>query len=297
MPSRDSAEAIAELFNDLAYEHYGESVIDADEVAHWLDLPHVESWVALGPSGELAATADVLEEDERRRYWLDLREHPRRRDLGGAPVLLETAELFARTRAPPGALFRGTVASPDEPLLRLYERTGYRLIRHMLEMRLELELAPARPEWPERVNLRTFAAEDERRLYAADMEVFEDHWEFVREPFEEWRASLVERPRFDPSLWFLVEDAEELAGFCLCGIHSSGDPTFGYVHVLGVRRPWRRRGLGLALLRQAFNEFRRRGMTRAGLDVDAENLTGAVRLYERAGMRIVKRRDVYEKVL
>ena len=47
----------------------------------------------------------------------------------------------------------------------------------------------------------------------------------------------------------------------------------------------------------AFGEFHRRGMTRVGLDVDAENLTGAVRLYERAGMRIVKRRDTYEKLL
>jgi ribosomal protein S18 acetylase RimI-like enzyme len=77
--------------------------------------------------------------------------------------------------------------------------------------------------------------------------------------------------------------------------HTSGDPAFGWVEVLGVGRPWRGRGLGLALLRHAFVEFAARGATRVGLGVDAENTTGAVRLYERAGMQPVRRQDVYEK--
>jgi mycothiol synthase len=296
-PSPGTAGEIAELFNELACEHYGEKVVDADEVAHWFGLPQIEFWVATGPSGELAAYADLHEEDKGRRYWLDLREHPGRRELGGAEVLLKTAQRWAGSHAAPDALLRGTVSSLDEPLRRLYEKTGYRLIRHMLEMRVELEVAPVQPEWPEGISLRTFVPEDEQRLYAADMEAFEDHWEFVRVPFDEWRAWLVDHPRFEPSLWFLIEEGPELVGFCLCGMHSSGDPAFGHVVVLGVRRPWRRRGLGLALLRHAFGEFHRRGMTKVGLDVDAENLTGAVRLYERAGMYIVKRRDVYEKLL
>lgn len=79
--------------------------------------------------------------------------------------------------------------------------------------------------------------------------------------------------------------------------HRSGDPTWGWVGTLGVRRPWRRRGLGLALLQHAFGEFRRRGMSRAGLDVDAENTTGAVALYEHAGMHVERRRDTFEKAL
>ncbi|MGH7357814.1 MAG: GNAT family N-acetyltransferase, partial [Candidatus Rokuibacteriota bacterium] len=98
-------------------------------------------------------------------------------------------------------------------------------------------------------------------------------------------------------LWFLLEEGDELAGICLCGPHAAGESDFGWVVVLAVRRPWRRRGLGLTLLRHAFRELRRRGMTRAGLDVDAENLTGAVRLYEGAGMRVVKRRDILERKL
>jgi ribosomal protein S18 acetylase RimI-like enzyme len=66
---------------------------------------------------------------------------------------------------------------------------------------------------------------------------------------------------------------------------------------LGVLRPWRRRGLGRALLLQAFAAFRERGLGRAGLGVDAESLTGAHRLYESAGMRVSTRFDILEKVV
>jgi mycothiol synthase len=296
-PDKDDAGAVAEVLNAHAAELYAENVIGTTEVAYWFGLPSVHFWLAEGPGGELAAYADVREGGERTRYWLDLREHPERRELGGAAALLRAAEGWARGRAAPGALLRGEAAAPDEPARRLYEEAEYLLVRHSLEMRAELDVEPPEPRWPNAITVRTFADGDEVRVYEADMEAFEDHWEFVREPFAEWRARLVEHPRFDPSLWFLAEEGSDLAGFCLARMHGSEDATLGYVSVLGVRRPWRRRGLGLGLLRHAFREFRARGMTRARLDVDGENLTGAVRLYERAGMSIVKQRDTYEKTL
>ena len=88
-----------------------------------------------------------------------------------------------------------------------------------------------------------------------------------------------------PDLWWLVRDGDEIAGVCLNRMGDAGEPDHGYVHILGVRRPWRRRGLGEALLRHSFRDFWRRGVsTRVSLDVDGENTTGAVRLYERVGM-------------
>ena len=71
----------------------------------------------------------------------------------------------------------------------------------------------------------------------------------------------------------------------------------GWVNSLGVRRPWRRRGLALALLRHAFGVFYRRGKTKVGLGVDATSLTGATRLYEKAGMHVQRKSVTYEKVL
>ena len=134
-------------------------------------------------------------------------------------------------------------------------------------------------------------------MYECAQESFADHWDFRRIPFDVWRSFMAADSRFDPELWWLAEDGDELAGVCLNFWHFSGDPTFGWIGTLGVRRPWRRRGLGLALLRHSFVDFKRRGATRVGLGVDAENTTGAVRLYERAGMRPVRRNDAYDRAL
>lgn len=92
-----------------------------------------------------------------------------------------------------------------------------------------------------------------------------------------------------------MEDHEPV-GFAICHPHS-GDAELGWVRVPGVRRPWWKRGLGLALLLHAFAEFRRRGLRRGGLGVDAESITGANRLYEQAGMHVAARFDIYEKVV
>ena len=99
------------------------------------------------------------------------------------------------------------------------------------------------------------------------------------------------------AVWFLAEDGGEIAGFALCHPHPSGDPAVGRVAALGVRPRWRRRGLGLALLLHSFAAFRERGASEVRLEVDAENPTGAVALYERAGMSVVRRYDTYEKRL
>ncbi len=75
------------------------------------------------------------------------------------------------------------------------------------------------------------------------------------------------------------------------------DPKIGWVESIGVRRPWRRRGLALALLHHSFLTFYHRGQESVGLSVDASSLTGATRLYEKAGMHVVRRLDNYEKEL
>jgi ribosomal protein S18 acetylase RimI-like enzyme len=82
---------------------------------------------------------------------------------------------------------------------------------------------------------------------------------------------------------------------CVSGL--PGDPTGAYVYDLGVRPAWRRRGVALALLHHTFSEFRRRGFAAAELDVDSESLTGALRVYERAGMHVIRQELSYEKVL
>ncbi|MEP6893649.1 MAG: GNAT family N-acetyltransferase, partial [Gaiellaceae bacterium] len=116
-------------------------------------------------------------------------------------------------------------------------------------------------------------------------------------PYDEWARRHVEASLVDSSLQFLAWDGDEIAGVCLCAPHQSLQPGFGWVDVLGVRPPWRRRGLALALLTHAFEELRVRGFARVGLGVDAESTTGALELYEQAGMHVAKREDTFERTL
>jgi mycothiol synthase len=261
-----------------------------DEIGHWLGLPDVVAWLAEA-AGAPAGYADLTERESRTRFWLDLRVLSERAAAG----LLEVAEARAVDRARPGALLR-TIVSTGDAAETLLAAAGYRLIRHDLEMDIDLAAGLPAPQWPAGVEVRTFCPGDERTVWEAGMDAFADHWEYTPEPFDRWAHEHLERPGFDPTLLFLPLDGERVTGLCLCLV-KPGDEPLGWIQILGVRPPWRRRGLGLALLRHSFHEFRARGLDRAGLEVDGENVTGAVRLYERAGMRVSHRTETYEKVL
>ena len=101
----------------------------------------------------------------------------------------------------------------------------------------------------------------------------------------------------EPELWILAMDGDEVAGMALCASRRAGQEDLGWVSSLGVRRPWRRRGLALAILRRAFGLLAARGKSRVGLGVDSQSLTGATRLYEKAGMHVVRELYEYERVI
>ena len=91
-----------------------------------------------------------------------------------------------------------------------------------------------------------------------------------------------------------MRDGDEVAAVTICDAKRFG---MGWIATVAVRSAWRKRGLGLAMLYESFRRFRERGETLAGLGVDAQNPTGATRLYERAGMRRAWAAAVYEKEL
>jgi GNAT superfamily N-acetyltransferase len=182
------------------------------------------------------------------------------------------------------------------------EDRGLTLQRHFWRMVIDFDGAPPEPVWPEGLHVSTYAAEDDLlAVFRAQEEAFRDHWGFVEQPeeeaFAEWQKWALGREKFDPALWFLAMDGDEIAGVCLCRRDFSEDADMGWVGTLGVRKGWRKRGLGLALLQHAFNVFHQEGKLRVGLGVDAASLTGATRLYEKAGMNVARRYDNYEKVV
>ncbi len=179
------------------------------------------------------------------------------------------------------------------------QAAGYAQTRHTWRMSTDLRDPPPPPEWPDRLRVRTFDPESDLEAgVRTTRDAFRDHYGFVAGSIEgdidRTRHWIQGNPDFDPSLWFLATDADEIAGLCLCAPRTAADAHIGYVQTLGVRPPWRRRGLGRALLLHAFGEFHRRGVDGVALHVDSESLTDATRLYESVGMRVDELSHTYE---
>ena len=212
------------------------------------------------------------------------------RGLGGA--LVQRAEERARATGA-GRLHYGVLAA-DAAAATLLAAHGFHEVRRFYEMAVELDAPPPEPSLPDGLALETFTEADARAFHDAMDEAFQDHWEHHPHSFEEWWEQRRGDADFDPTLWFLVRDRDELAAVVRNEANRNGG---GLVDALGVRRPWRGRGLGRALLYRTFAEFYRRGVPRISLGVDAESPTGATQLYESVGMKTVLEQVVFEKAL
>lgn len=298
------------------YNRWSQAVIHENEIT---DLEAVRNeWISPGfdpandirlvfaPNGEMVGYIEVWTTTKPPVHpWIWGRVDPGYQKLGIGTYLLTWGEARAKKvldeiphdfRVAPRL---GTYPQA-ETARKLYESMGYQHMRSSYNMRIDMDMTPPAPVWPEGITLRKYDPEtDLEAVYRVDVEAFRDHFGFIEAPFEEglqrFKHFMTGHKDFDPSLWFLAMDGNEIAGICLCRNQAFDNPEVGYVNILGVRGPWRKRGIGLALLRHAFGEFYRRRKRKAGLHVDAENLTGALRLYENAGMHVHQAFNVYEK--
>jgi mycothiol synthase len=229
-------------------------------------------------NGELAVAVGVV--------------HPGARGLGLGAHLVETA--VSRAREAGGQRLHYIALAADAGAPALLEAHGFHEVRRFYEMAIEQVEPPTGRPLPDGLVLETFRDEDARAFHAALEESFRDHWEHHGTPFEEWWDKRSAAADFDPTFWFLIRDGDDIAAVARNDPNRNGG---GWVSALGVRRPWRGRGLGRALLLHTFAEFYRRGMPRVSLGVDSENPTGATRLYESVGMTAEVEQVVFEKAL
>ena len=293
-PREEDAQAVTHLVIAFDIAEYGEPDFELDDLlADWrspgFDLER-DAWVAEEPDGALAAYAAL-----RFDYHADVFVHPEHRGRGVGTSLLPLVERRALERAGASVVVGQVLSTVNRDGRILLRDAGYRPVRTYWRMVIPLDGPPPEPEWPEGVSVRTFEPErDARAVYALVARSFADN-ERGRpfEPYEQWEAHNIAWGAFDPMLWFLAFAGDELAGCIVCPDYESE----GWVRQLAVARGWRGQGLGLALLRQAFGEFYRRGRPHAALGVDSWNRTGARRMYERAGMRVAREHTRFEKEL
>ncbi|HVU77157.1 MAG TPA: GNAT family N-acetyltransferase [Gaiellaceae bacterium] len=218
--------------------------------------------------------------------------HPRHTGRGVGRYLVD--ELEAELRARGAARVQNATLLVDGGAHSLLRARGYDEVRRFSQMRIDLEGAPAPPVWPDGVAVSGFDVHDAREFHAAYEAAFADHWGHHRTPFAKWRRANVERPDFSPHLWTVVRAGDRIVAGTICLPERNG---VAWVSRLFTVQDWRRRGLGEALLHDAFGKFWRDGRRAVGLGVDAESTTGANRLYERAGMHVSFGAVVFEKEL
>jgi mycothiol synthase len=284
-PTEADAQAVADLFNafERAVAAEPEIISAKDVLLFW----RRESEARLVLDGKTLVGFAFLQRRSE-RYDGDGWVHPNAFGRGVGTAIVDWIETRAHEL---GSLeTRIGILQEDERAACLLRRRGFEPIRSFFRMVIDLDGEPEPPAWPEGFEVAPLGLAEERELYQVLEDAFVDHWGHTPRPYEEWLAA----HELEYDLCFLVRTGGEVAAGALCKRELFGT---GWVDVLGTRRPYRRMGLGEALLGHAFRELYARGARRVGLGVDAENPTGATRLYERVGMRVASASDVYSKTL
>ena len=185
-------------------------------------------------------------------------------------------------------------------LVAMLENEGYSIVRHGYQMRRSMELPLSAAPMPEGLEVRTVREEDVRTVMEALEEAFRDHWGWrpiTEDEFKAWR----EHPTFDPALWKVAWEGDQVAGMVLNFLDAAENKVYGrkrgYTETICVRRPWRRRGLARSLIAQSIRMFKEMGMEETALGVDTENPNGALRLYEGVGYQVAKHHTTYRKAM
>lgn len=190
------------------------------------------------------------------------------------------------------------VSSTEIDRINLLEKNGYRPARYSFDMvRSNLDDVPDLP-LPNGVEVREVKLEHLRTIWEASNEAFRDHWGYIPDPWEDFEQMMSD-PDFDPSLWRVAWEDDQVAGMVLNFINRDENAKYGrkrgYTENICVRRPWRRQGLAKALIARSLIAIKERGMAEAALGVDAENISGALNLYKSMGYQVVKKSTTYRK--
>lgn len=310
----DDAEQVADLINTAAMADTGMKDTNKDDIQIEWGHPDIQldtaTLLVLAADNELAGYVVSWDSEPHVRHYHYGRVHPDHTGQGIGAFLMEWGEARAMRsldKAPPDARvsIHTSAASQSQAAHELFEARGYTLTRHFFRLLAEMapDAPPPTPRLPEGTSLRPLILEqDARDAHKTINEAFRDHWGFVQgETFEEWMHWIEDDANFDPSVCFVAEAngsaGKQTVGVLMARPEWEGDSSIAWVDELGVLRPWRRQGIALALLQQVLGEFHQRGRYKVGLGVDGDSLTGALRLYEKAGMRVFRQNDAYEKIL
>ncbi|MDL1895533.1 GNAT family N-acetyltransferase [Anaerolineae bacterium CFX7] len=294
-PTQDDAQAVTDFIAECDRVDYGAPDLSVEDIrADWRRDGFVlerDAWLVYADDGMFVAYGIVYDTGEHARVEPTTCVHPNFRERGLENFHIAQVEAWTRAYADK-KIVQWIVNRKQSFWTSRFERRGYHTTRHDYVMEIELDEKPPAPILPNSFAMRSFERGcDERAAWACIQEAFRDHRGHSDICFEEWWRGYAEHPEWSPELSTVVTQGDEVVAATMV-FHSFAG---GWIRQLGVRRPWRKNGLGLAILQRVFGECYARGIKKVGLGVDAESLTGATRLYERAGMQVKVHFVRYEK--
>ena len=175
----------------------------------------------------------------------------------------------------------------DQARLQVLTDGGYQVNRYYHSMSRDLVDLPERP-LPEGIVVRPPLPNDYRKVWEASNEAFMDEYG-ASTPTEAWYQSYLTGPFFQPILWQVAWDGDEVVGSVQNFIASEENELEhrmrGYTEAISVRREWRGRGIASALICRSMAMFKAINMDEVVLTADTQNPTGAMRLYTALGYR------------
>ncbi|UXH44866.1 GNAT family N-acetyltransferase [Rossellomorea vietnamensis] len=276
--------SLKELFMNYELKAFGERQTSEEEIQEMVgSIPETDR-IGLWHNGELAALSILTEKDHRLPSLIlaNPNEHMDHYIKEMVKELLSSA----RTRKMMKGENKTIILSANlEVEKKTLEQCGFTATRFWFQMKKDLEDL-TNTSIPSSYQITSFNPDTEAHcLHELFEEVFSDHFDYHPTELEEFKKRFL-RPTFDPTLWYLLKEGDNLIGFILCTVNE--ETRMGEVSHLGIQRSLRRRGLAHHLLHYAFHQLKERGMKTAALSVDSDSYTDATIVYQKAGMYVYR---------
>jgi len=283
-------ETVYNIITKQRIADFGAAMMSLDDLQRRWEKTDLESDTLTAFSdGKMAGYAELRDGDIPLIYLED------RNNTDLAFQFLKMLEQKAVSRAKGNLELTTQISEKNHTLLQLFASNGYHSNLSFLTMELRLDDPPPDPQWAEGVNVRMFVrGQNEQVTYETDEEAAKDKGYHAPLSYEDWVKRMgLDRETFDARIWFLAYEGENVVGVAL-NAHDN-DPNTVWVDHLSVRKDWRKRGIGKALLLHSFGEFYKRGLQIAKLNVDSKSLTNAPHLYASVGMKTTQQYHIYKK--